>query len=167
MKVKGANSKIFVLPHHYLFFFLRFYLFLPFMAVSVCQNILMSSQVCVKVRHHWPTPEWGALQSSAAISTPHPPKERVQISFPFMWWSGCASATMFPSSSNLECTLRGFTQTTRVSSAGLNHALLSYFKAQTHFLESIDFFSLIFFYSCIDSGAENRVISPVKKAESE
>lgn len=94
------------------------------MAVAVCQHILMSSQVCVKVRRHWPAPEWGALQSSAAISTPHPLKERAQISSPFMWWSGCALATMSPSSSNLECTLRGFTQTTRVSSDVFNHALL-------------------------------------------
>lgn len=76
--------------------------------------MLMSLQVCLKVWLHWFVPERGALQSWAVISLLHLKKPPPQTSFLYMWWSGCASVTTFPSSSNLECMLLVFIQTTRV-----------------------------------------------------
>lgn len=77
-------------------------------------GMLLSLQVCLKAGHHWFEPERGALQSWAAVSLPQPKKPPPQTSFLYMWWSGCALASTFPSSSNLECMLLVFTQTTRV-----------------------------------------------------
>lgn len=77
-------------------------------------DMLLSLQVCLKVRHRWFMPERGALQSWAAVSHPQPKTPPAQISSLCMWWSGCASVSTFPSSSNLECTLLVFIQTTRV-----------------------------------------------------
>lgn len=77
-------------------------------------DMLLSLQVCLKVRHHWFMPEWEALQSWAAVSILRLQKPPPQTSFLCMWWSGCASVSTFPSSSNLECMLLEFIQTTRV-----------------------------------------------------
>lgn len=77
-------------------------------------GMLSSLQVCLKVWHLWFMPERGALQNWAAVSLLHPKKPPPQTSSLCMWWSGCASVSTFPSSSNLECMLLVFIQTTRV-----------------------------------------------------
>lgn len=73
-----------------------------------------SPQVCLKVWRRWSVPESGALLSWAAISPLLPKEPPPQTSSLCMWWSGCASVTVFPSSSNLEFMLHGCIQTTRV-----------------------------------------------------
>lgn len=90
--------------------------------------ILFSSQVCLKVRHHWFVPEGGARQSWAAISLLHPKKGPPRTSSLCMWWSGCAWVSTFPSSSNLECMLLVFIQTTRVrviQMCSITHSILT------------------------------------------
>lgn len=81
----------------------------------IIATCVLSPQVRPRVWRRWYEPGLGGLQSSVAVLPPLLQEPPPQTCSHCTWWSGFVWVTMFPSSSNSECTHHVCIPTTRVS----------------------------------------------------